>query len=297
MTSTPTDPGERLPVDRRRRRLLRDRSARPMRPSSCSVTAPVAITRSGSNRCPCSRPTTASSRGTSAASATRRTATGSRIREPRPSDLLAILDQLGVERAHVVGQSLGGWAAMGLAIAHADRVRTPRARRHAGRHPGRRLVEGRATRHARRGRSTIPRCRTSSAVRNPERAHLYLEIGGLRRDPNADPDRADPDAGRRDLRRRATRRARAADPVHRGHRRRDLPARLDRRRGRARARARGSRRSRAPGTRRTSSSPTCGTPWSRTSGANRRDDGEQLSQGPRILTRTLERVTPRTSGV
>src|SRR5436853_5895749 len=44
-----------------------------------------------------------------------RTATG---------DLLAILDHLGVERAHAVGQSLGGWAAMGLAVAHGDRVQS-----------------------------------------------------------------------------------------------------------------------------------------------------------------------------
>ena len=40
------------------------------------------------------------------------------------ADLLAILDHLGVERAHVVGQSLGGWAAMGLALEHGDRVRS-----------------------------------------------------------------------------------------------------------------------------------------------------------------------------
>ena len=38
------------------------------------------------------------------------------------ADALAVLDHLGVERAHIVGQSLGGWAAMGLAIAHPDRV-------------------------------------------------------------------------------------------------------------------------------------------------------------------------------
>ena len=39
-------------------------------------------------------------------------------------DLLAILDHLEVERAHVVGQSMGGWAALGLALAHGPRVRS-----------------------------------------------------------------------------------------------------------------------------------------------------------------------------
>src|SRR3954467_9921416 len=39
-------------------------------------------------------------------------------------DLLAILDHLEVERAHVVGQSMGGWAALGLALAHRERVRS-----------------------------------------------------------------------------------------------------------------------------------------------------------------------------
>src|ERR1700689_3266439 len=40
------------------------------------------------------------------------------------NDLLAILDHLEVERAHVVGQSMGGWAAMGLAVAHGERARS-----------------------------------------------------------------------------------------------------------------------------------------------------------------------------
>ena len=39
-------------------------------------------------------------------------------------DLLAILDHFEIERAHIVGQSMGGWAAMGLAVAHGDRVRS-----------------------------------------------------------------------------------------------------------------------------------------------------------------------------
>ncbi|MGC0366622.1 3-oxoadipate enol-lactonase [Rhodococcus sp. 27YEA15] len=38
------------------------------------------------------------------------------------SDLVEIMDLLGVEKAHVVGQSMGGWAALGTAVAVPDRV-------------------------------------------------------------------------------------------------------------------------------------------------------------------------------
>ena len=102
------------------------------------------------------------------------------------SDLLAILDHLGVEHAHVVGQSLGGWAAMGLAIAHPDRVRSLVLADTLGGIP----VEGwRKARDIpqREGPFNHPALSNEFCARNPERAHLYLEIGGLRRDPHADP--------------------------------------------------------------------------------------------------------------
>ena len=37
-------------------------------------------------------------------------------------DLRALLDHLEVERCHLVGQSMGGWTAMGFALAHPDRL-------------------------------------------------------------------------------------------------------------------------------------------------------------------------------
>lgn len=37
-------------------------------------------------------------------------------------DLAALLDHLRIERAHLVGQSMGGWAALGFALAHPERV-------------------------------------------------------------------------------------------------------------------------------------------------------------------------------
>lgn len=39
-------------------------------------------------------------------------------------DLLRVLDAVGAERAHLVGQSMGGWAAMGATLAAPERVRS-----------------------------------------------------------------------------------------------------------------------------------------------------------------------------
>ena len=41
---------------------------------------------------------------------------------PAVRDLLELLDHLEVEQAHIVGQSMGGWSALGLAIDHPNRV-------------------------------------------------------------------------------------------------------------------------------------------------------------------------------
>lgn len=39
-------------------------------------------------------------------------------------DLEALLDHLKIARAHIVGQSMGGWTALGFALAHPERVRS-----------------------------------------------------------------------------------------------------------------------------------------------------------------------------
>lgn len=44
--------------------------------------------------------------------------------EPAVDDLRALLDHLSIERAHVVGQSMGGWVVMGFALRHPHRVRS-----------------------------------------------------------------------------------------------------------------------------------------------------------------------------
>jgi len=51
-----------------------------------------------------------------------------RARESGPTaavqDLGAVLDHLGIERTHLVGQSMGGWTALGFALAQPERVRS-----------------------------------------------------------------------------------------------------------------------------------------------------------------------------
>jgi pimeloyl-ACP methyl ester carboxylesterase len=41
---------------------------------------------------------------------------------PAARDLRAVLEHLAVERAHLIGQSMGGWASLGFALAHPERV-------------------------------------------------------------------------------------------------------------------------------------------------------------------------------
>ena len=102
------------------------------------------------------------------------------------ADLLAILDHLDVARAHVVGQSMGGWAALGLAVGHQARVQSLVLADSIGGIP----IEGwwkQAAGVAREGLFNHPALSNEFCLAHVERAHLYLQIGGLRRDPHADP--------------------------------------------------------------------------------------------------------------
>jgi len=102
------------------------------------------------------------------------------------TDLLAILDHLEVERAHIVGQSMGGWAALGLALAHCDRVRSLVLADTLGGIDVEGWWHAAAGIAPRVGPFNHPALSNDFCVRHPERAHLYLKIGGLRRDPHAD---------------------------------------------------------------------------------------------------------------
>lgn len=48
--------------------------------------------------------------------------TGSLGPEPSVGDLAVILDHLGVDRAHLIGQSMGGWPSLGFALAYPERA-------------------------------------------------------------------------------------------------------------------------------------------------------------------------------
>jgi pimeloyl-ACP methyl ester carboxylesterase len=54
--------------------------------------------------------------------------TTNRASEPSPAnavqDLGRVLDHLGIARTHLIAQSMGGWAAVGFALAHPERVRS-----------------------------------------------------------------------------------------------------------------------------------------------------------------------------
>ncbi|MEP7155959.1 MAG: alpha/beta hydrolase [Betaproteobacteria bacterium] len=50
--------------------------------------------------------------------------TGQSSPQKAATDLAALLEHLGVRNAHVVGQSLGGWASMGLTLQHPEKVRS-----------------------------------------------------------------------------------------------------------------------------------------------------------------------------
>jgi 3-oxoadipate enol-lactonase len=104
------------------------------------------------------------------------------------ADLAALLDHLGIARADVVGQSMGGWAALGLALARPTRVRslvladtpggidTPELRASwasVGRGAG--FATGELGRH--------PAVAPDFFDRHPERAVLYQQLGGFG-DPN-----------------------------------------------------------------------------------------------------------------
>jgi 2-succinyl-6-hydroxy-2,4-cyclohexadiene-1-carboxylate synthase len=103
------------------------------------------------------------------------------------ADLRALLDHLGIDAAHLVGQSMGGWTALGFALAHPERARSlvladslggcpvpgwleraPAARPDWGTHLGRHAAIG-------------PRLHRD----DPTRVYLYQLIGGFGRGTGA----------------------------------------------------------------------------------------------------------------
>jgi pimeloyl-ACP methyl ester carboxylesterase len=101
-------------------------------------------------------------------------------------DLLALLDHLEVDRGHVVGQSMGGWTAMGFALEHPGRLASltltdtlagvmtdgVRAALRAGDAPQRaEVADGAVAQHPALGERF---CRE-----HPDRALLYQQLAGF----------------------------------------------------------------------------------------------------------------------
>lgn len=99
-------------------------------------------------------------------------------------DLLAVLDHLGVARADLVGQSMGGWTTVGVALARpglarslvladtlggftSDAITAGLSRRHRGAPP----AADRLGSHRALGESF--------SAREPEKAHLYQSLGAM----------------------------------------------------------------------------------------------------------------------
>ena len=77
-----------------------------------------------SRRSPRSAPITPSTRSTCRASAPRRSRRGAPTTPPTsPARRSRYMDAMGIERAHLVGNSMGGRVAIELALAHPDRAR------------------------------------------------------------------------------------------------------------------------------------------------------------------------------
>lgn len=113
--------------------------------------------------------------------------------ETAVGDLRAVLDHLGVERAHLVGQSMGGWTALGYALEQPEQVMSltladtlagitsPSIRRGFEQLSARLGEAGRAA--GQLGRH--PALDDSLVERDPSRAYLYQLLGGFGEPPVA----------------------------------------------------------------------------------------------------------------
>ena len=108
------------------------------------------------------------------------------------SDLKALLDYLDIDRAHLVGQSMGGWAALGLALQNPERICTlTLADTIAGIYS--KHIEDAFDEFARKAASSpdpseLPIGRHPALGQklwqvNPAQAFLYEQIGGMAGDP------------------------------------------------------------------------------------------------------------------
>ena len=107
---------------------------------------------------------------------------------PAVGDMERLLDHLGVDRAHIVGQSMGGWSALGFAIEYPDRtaslvladttagIFTPEVRLTLHEY-GRRIVDGPPPDEWPLG--VHPAIGTQLVEENRAHAFLYTQLGSL----------------------------------------------------------------------------------------------------------------------
>src|SRR4051794_31304262 len=99
-------------------------------------------------------------------------------------DLLAVLDELGIERADLVGQSMGGWTTVGVALARPGLARSLVLADTLGGFTSDAITAGLARRTGAGLASgdvlgSHPALGLEFSARHPERAHLYQSLGQM----------------------------------------------------------------------------------------------------------------------
>ena len=99
------------------------------------------------------------------------------------ADLLAILDELGIERADLVGQSMGGWSVVGAALARPGLARSIVLADTIGGFATETVIAGLAHALARGPERDAlgdhPALGEAFSARSPELAHLYQSLGRM----------------------------------------------------------------------------------------------------------------------
>lgn len=103
--------------------------------------------------------------------------------ETAARDLIALLDHLAIERAHLVGQSMGGWAVLGAALQAPERVRSLVITDSTAGVMTDRIAEVVATRtRASLPEAVVGRHPAIGAAHDPVKTFLYQQIGAFRGD-------------------------------------------------------------------------------------------------------------------
>jgi pimeloyl-ACP methyl ester carboxylesterase len=95
------------------------------------------------------------------------------------AQIIDLLDSLGIDRAHIEGESLGGWVALWIALHHPDRIAKMILNTTAGIHFGHGVVQERPE----EGRQLL-RQRSMEAIQNPTRETIRKRLEWLMAAPD-----------------------------------------------------------------------------------------------------------------